>query len=526
DAEKKIELEIGDVATDRELTFVCNENSKKVMLSELGLKVDSKKIAESAYQVGRSGGVFDKAKAFFAAPFGKNEIPVFVAVNDKALESLLGEVAEEFETPVAETGYELEGNTLTVIKGSGGQMVDREKVLLLLGEAVQDASISEIELVVEKMQPKEVDLNRFYAELTEPARDAEYTIEDGEIVIIPEKPCITVDKNEIKKALDSDKKTYSLSVQVEYPEKTAEILEELLFRDVLGSYSSGFASSSAARASNVILTAQRVNGVVLMPGDVFSYDGTVGRRTAANGYKEAGVYIGNKVESGIGGGICQTSSTLYSAALYANLEIVQRTSHSLPVAYVPAGMDATIAEGYIDLKLKNNTDYPVKLVALVNGRTLTCKILGVKTEGQTVEVVNYKTADFEPQVEIIENENIPKGYKKTVAKGAPGYSYGSKRIVKMNGETVKEEKLTNSVYRASNTEIEVNPFDKETPIENLREYNEEEYKKEQEQPKEDVTVENIEEPDVEDVVAEEKPKDSIDASTETEIQSENFSSEE
>ncbi len=526
DAERRIEMELGNVATDKEVTFVCEGNSKKVMLSDISVEIDSKKIAENAYQVGRSEGAFGKIGAFLTSMFGKKEIPLSVSVNEEAFEGLIAEVAGEFEIPMTETGYELEGNILTVIKGSGGEQVDREKALALLAEAVGDEKISKIELAVEKAEPKEVDPDEFYAELTGPAENAEYKLEDDEIVIVPEKPQITVDKVEIKKALESNEKKISMTVEVEYPEETAEKLQELLFRDVLGSYSSGFASSSAARASNVSLTAERVNGFILMPGDVFSYDSAVGRRTAANGYKEAGVYIGNKVESGIGGGICQTSSTLYSAALYANLEIVQRTSHSLPVAYVPAGMDATIAEGYIDLKLKNNTEYPVKLVASVSGRTLTCKVLGVKVPGQTVEIVNYKTADFESGVERIENAGLPKGYKKTLAKGAPGYSFGSKRIVKMNGETVKEEKLTNSVYRAANTEIEVNPADKDTPPESLKEYDEEEYKKEQEKLKESEIQAEAEDTATENTEGEVKPEENVDMSSETEDAAEAPSAEE
>lgn len=207
-----------------------------------------------------------------------------------------------------------------------------------------------------------------------------------------------------------------------------------------------------------------------MPGDVFSYDKTIGRRTLANGYREAGVYIGNKVESGVGGGICQTSSTLYSAALYANLEIVSRTSHSLPVSYVPAGQDATIAEGAIDLKIKNNTEYPIKIVAAVSGRTVTCKFLGVKVPNQTVELVHTRTANYSPKTERTVNPSIPQGYKKVINRGAPGYAVSSKRIVKVGGEVVKTENLTRSVYNAASIEEEVNPADKDTPSANLAVY--------------------------------------------------------
>lgn len=217
-----------------------------------------------------------------------------------------------------------------------------------------------------------------------------------------------------------------------------------------------------------------------MPGETFSYDKTIGSRTAANGYKTATVYVGNTLDEGIGGGICQTSSTLYSAVLYANLEIVSRTSHSLPVSYMPAGQDATIAEGYIDFKFKNNTDYPVKIVCTTSYGSVTCSIMGVKPAGQSVSVVNTKTSTIEPKTTRTLKEEIPVGYKKVAQKGDLGYTVSSQRIVSVNGVEKKRENLTKSVYKALDNIIEVNPLDKNTPTEELKDYSE--YKVEPEEP--------------------------------------------
>ncbi len=470
EAKERLDAEFADATEGREIVFKCGDNSKTVLLSELKVRIESEKTARDAYEVGRNTGFAGKVFSVMTSLVKEKKVPLAVELDEELFGSMIGEIASEYETPVQETEYMVENDVLTIIKGHNGKRVDRDKALELIKEAVCDRNTSQIEFVVEEAGIREVDPDEFYEKITAPMKDAEYKFENGEVVIVKEKPDIVVDKSEIKKALESTQDTYSISVKVTQPEITAEKLEGLLFRDVIGSYSSNFATSSAARASNVRLTAERINGYILMPGDVFSYDKTVGRRTVANGYKEAGVYVGNKVESGVGGGICQTSSTLYSAALYANLEIVQRTSHSLPVAYVPAGQDATIAEGYIDLKIKNSTEYPVKIVAVVTGRNLECRILGVKVPGQTVEVSHWRTANFEPEVERTVNAEIPKGYKKIVEKGAPGYSVASRRIVKLNGEVVKEEKLTNSVYKAANIEEEVNPDDENTPSEQLKVY--------------------------------------------------------
>jgi len=507
DVQKRLDIEYENIGADRLVAFVCGESSKEILLSEIGARLDSEKIAEDVYAVGREGNLLDRGIAMLCAMFKKTEVPISAKADKDAFEKLIGDVAGKFEIPMTETTYEVNDNELTFIKGNPGKMIDREKTLTLIADALVNPEIDRIELKVEDAEPKQVDLDALYKELTQPVTNAEYALKDGEVVVIPQKGGIKVERSQLKKALESKEKRYTIVVEAEQPEVTADELEELLFRDVLATYSSDFSTSSAARASNVILTANRVDGYILMPGDVFSYDKTVGRRTAANGYKEAGVYIGNKVESGIGGGICQTSSTLYCAALYANLEIVQRTSHSLPVAYVPAGMDATIAEGYIDLKIKNNTEYPVKIRAIVNGRKLTCDFLGVKDPDIKVEIVNTTTAVLEPEAEVIENPELPLGYKKILSKGAKGYRVASKRIVKSKGEIVKEEKLTGSVYRATNTEVELNPADKETPLDTLKVYIEEEYKAEQERLKAEAekaeTPENAESDEIQETVEDE-----------------------
>ncbi len=468
-------------SSDREIVFSCKDNEKVIKLSQLDAKIDAVATAEELFGVGRNGGKVSKVGVFLKSLFEETEVPFSASVNEKAFEDLIHTLSADYEVPLTEVSYRAEENSLTIVKGHPGEMVDRQKAKELLRMAVTDDKISEIEFIIEKMEPEKVDVDEFHKMLAEPEKDAEYIFQNGEVKIVPEKPCVKISKSELKRAFDSDDEEFTLTAEVKMPEKTAKDLEEMLFRDVLGSFSSSFATSTEARAHNVRITAERVDGYILMPGDVFSYDSTVGKRTAANGYREAGVYIGNKVETGIGGGICQTSSTLYSAVLYANLEIVSRTSHSLPVAYVPAGQDATIAEGYIDLKIKNNTEYPVKFEAKTNGRTLVCKVFGVKEDGIKVELYHQTTNTFEPETEKTANPEIPEGYKKTIEKGSGGYSIASTRVVKKNGEEIKREKLTNSVYRAANFEIEVNPKDMDKDRESLKEYDEEIYKKEQEE---------------------------------------------
>lgn len=455
---------------DRSITLECDGRTKDIKLSQLNTEFDVQKSVQSAYKIGRKGGIFKKTVGLLVSGFKKTKVPIEISLNAEKLNSTIGKLAEGLEVEPQKTSYMVNGEQLIIKKGHGGKRIDREKALEAVKKAAADPKIVKVAFKIEKIEEEPIDVDEFYKELTAPPKNAEYKFEDGEVKVIDEKVKVTVDKGKLKEALASKDDEFVLAVKTEKPEVTAKQLKDMLFRDVLATYSSSFHTSSASRASNVTISAQRINGSILMPGEVFSYDKTIGRRTAENGYKEAGVYVGNKVESGIGGGICQTSSTLYSAALYANLQIVSRTSHSLPVSYVPLGQDATIAQGYIDLKLKNNTDYPIKIVATVNGRRLTCSILGVKEEGLTVEIGNKTVSTEQPKVERSVNNDIPRGYKHIVNKGAFGYTVATTRVVKKNGKVIKTENMPKSVYRAAPIEEELNPADQGTPSENLKVY--------------------------------------------------------
>ena len=141
-----------------------------------------------------------------------------------------------------------------------------------------------------------------------------------------------------------------------------------------------YGGSTANRCANVARAASLINGKVIAPGDVFSFNDTVGHRTIENGFSTAKEYVDGKSVDGIGGGTCQVSSTLYSAVLYADLSIVERLNHMMTVGYIPLGQDATVSDGGVDFKFKNNTDYPIKVSAYTSGATITVSIIGTDWE--------------------------------------------------------------------------------------------------------------------------------------------------
>ena len=145
---------------------------------------------------------------------------------------------------------------------------------------------------------------------------------------------------------------------------------------LIGSYYTTFTSGNAGRNENLRVGCANINGTELAPGDVFSMNVELGPQTYENGYRDAAVIVNGKIEDGLAGGVCQITSTLYNAVILAELQIVERSNHSLAVSYVPLGQDAAIAGDYKDIKFKNNTDYPVYIEAYISGNKLIANVYG------------------------------------------------------------------------------------------------------------------------------------------------------
>ncbi len=237
------------------------------------------------------------------------------------------------------------------------------------------------------------------------------------------------------------------------PEVSARDLE---FMGELASYVTWYKVAEIDRSHNLTQAANLINGHMIRPGKEFSFNKTVGPRTLATGFRDAPVIVGNTLEPGLGGGICQVSSTLYNASLLAGLEIVERHNHGLAVSYVPLGMDATVAYGLSDFRFRNNTDYPVYIRALAGGGKLTVNIYGhveYKKNIQTSHVVD-EIIPFEYRDEI--DPRLNAGQSRVEHKGFPGYIVRSFRsYYDQAGQLINSELLARDRYK---------PFDEITYV--------------------------------------------------------------
>ncbi len=186
------------------------------------------------------------------------------------------------------------------------------------------------------------------------------------------------------------------------PQYTAESLRNELFCDVLASYDSKHSTYSSARTHNLELAAAAVNGTIVRPGEVFSFNETVGERTAEKGYGEAGVYVGGRTENQLGGGVCQVASVLYYCTIKSDLEVVERWEHQYTPDYVPWGMDATVYWGDLDYRWRNNTTHPIRIDASVSDGYVHVAFVGTETKNYTVKLDYEVTAYYEAGEKIIE----------------------------------------------------------------------------------------------------------------------------
>ncbi len=299
-------------------------------------------------------------------------------------------------------------------------------------------------------------------------KNAIINYKDGNISFEMEKKGqkLDIEDNLLKLEKKFDKKEFEpFELNVESIEPVISYNDIKEINGELSVFSTRFDSSKENRSYNIALACSKINNTLLMPGNEFSMDKTLESRTLANGYKKAPVIINGEFVDGIGGGICQVTTTLYNAVLLSRLKVVDRTHHSWPLGYVSAGRDATISEGSIDFKFKNDRNYPIVLFASVSGNNITINILGRKQDSQKV-VLHTEILDvYEPQgSDIIIDNSVPVGEIIVDKKGRNGIKVLVYRdILDENGTLLKREKISLDKYNPIKPVIRVNEKHDKTP---------------------------------------------------------------
>lgn len=291
-----------------------------------------------------------------------------------------------------------------------------------------------------------------------PARNATLSMITGGIV--PQEQGRKLETEKLRplvvQALKSpDINNVPLPVALLYPSITVSDLSRTGIRELLGKYSTTFDDKDVNRTTNIKIAANKINGHIIYPGETFSFNEIVGPREKEYGFKEALEFVDGELVPGIGGGVCQVSSTIYNVALLANLNIVERYNHSKPLGYVPMGRDATVVFGALDFKFANNTSSPLMIMAEVEGNKLNIGLFGQSRQSETVEIMATEQQVIPPSVVKQSDESLYLGETKVDKQGKPGYEITTIRVVRLEGREIKREVLAKDRYQPEDTIIKV-----------------------------------------------------------------------
>lgn len=434
---------------DAPLTLTYQDYSTTLLPSqEIDATYDVNGAVERAYSIGRSDNIFESNFEIIYTYITHKSLDVDLKYNEEKLEYIVNNIGLELPGIVEQPSYYIENNELRVLTGKEGiKLLQNETQNLILSTIESKSTSSSINLPVNNVKPDKIDINKIYSEVHTEPQNAYINQEPFELFLGSPGIDFAISLGEIKNLLLEEKSEYIIPLKITEAEIGPEDLGDSIFIDTLSTYTSKYDASNKNRSTNVELASLKLNNVILLPGETFSYNKTVGKRTISNGFKEASIYTKNGIEYGLGGGICQVSSTLYNAVLEANLDIVERKNHSYTVSYVPLGRDATVSYGTIDFKFKNSRAYPIKLVSSAKNGIVSISIKGIKEETDYTVTVTTKKLQTTPfETKYINDNTLIKGSQVVKQNGFYGYKYETYKVLSLNGVVVSTTLLSTDNY--------------------------------------------------------------------------------
>ena len=347
-------------------------------------------LAESALNYGRDSNIVSNLFTYLKSLGSKTDLldDEFIAVNEPYVRALIDEIARTIASDELNSGMTVTDTEIVLIKGAEHVLIDVNAVYEIVRTALVERNYTALEYMPAMSGNDSVDFMHLFDLIYTVPESSVYVPETGEIT--EHVTGLSFDIRAAQSLWDNARigDHVRIPLVITEPELTSTFLRDSLFADVLAQKSTSLYGSSSARINNITLAAASINGIILNPGDEFSYNAALGQRTAASGYQAAGAYSGGRVVSEIGGGICQNSSTLYYTVLHSNLEVVDRTCHYFAIGYLPSGLDATVSWTSPDFKFRNNRDLPIRIEAYTDmtDYTLTVKIHGTDVDGSYVVI--------------------------------------------------------------------------------------------------------------------------------------------
>ena len=444
------------------INFLSKESNDVAYSSEfsfLPLNIDYSlsEAIENAYNFGRNGNIFQNNYNILKALIYKQNIELDFSLEENNLQQILDKISSEIPEKMIESSYYIDDGNLIILKGTSGNIIEKEELRYNIYSLIKNISLKENTMTayLKKSSPSSIDIEQIHSEIFTNSANAYY--EKEPFKVYPEVDGIDFDIETAKNILSEQKEEYIIPLTITKPEITINNLEINIFPDLLGSFSTKYDLQNENRATNLDLAASKINETVVAPGKQFSYNSVVGARTIATGYKESKIYSNGQVVDGIGGGICQISSTLYNAIVFANLEIKERHNHQFITSYVSPGRDATVVYGSKDLKFINNRSYPIKIIATASDGIVKVSIYGIRENTEydvSFDTETISTIPYDTKYEYNQNLNSSKEYIKQL--GANGAIVNVYKVEKLNGSIVSKTLISQDNYNALNRIVETN----------------------------------------------------------------------
>ena len=367
---------------DDTIYFQYGESQYSLALEQISAKFKLDEAVDKAYNFGREGSIIQKDIEILKLTQKPQNITIDVSYNDVALDACILDISAKLPEQVEQPSYYIEDGNLIITSGKIGKAAENEETKKIIVDALNSKNYKDVfyNIPTYDRYPDKIDVDKIHSEIYKEVKDAYYTVEPR--VLYPDETGIDFQESvdTVKEQINNEKKDeYVVPLKYTRANITVNDLGTDAFPDQLATTSTAYVNN-ANRTTNLRLAANKINGTVLMPGETFSYNTIVGERTIAAGYRNAAIYENGQVVDGLGGGICQVSTTLYNSVLKSDLEIVERTNHMFLATYAPGGLDATVAYGSLDFKFKNNRNYPIKVVATVENGYCTVQIYGLRTD--------------------------------------------------------------------------------------------------------------------------------------------------
>lgn len=378
--------------TEEKITLTIGEEELNVSRADLGVTWSNEEVIDEALGLGKSGNLIRRYKALKDLEFDNKVFELEYTADSELVQTVVSEKCTKYNQKATNVGLKKTSSGFEVVEGKQGVVVDES--------AATDVILSFIE--------------------------GEYSAENTKVAV---------------------------PTMITEPIGSAEELAKV--KDLLGSFKTSFKSSDSDRSKNVRTGAGHIDGTVLYPGETFSTYEYVNPFTEQNGYAMAGSYLNGKVVDSLGGGICQVSSTLYNAVLMAELEVVERSPHSMMVTYVQASADAAIAGTYKDFKFKNDTDAPIYIEGYTtDDKQIVFNIYGEETRpsNRTIKYTN-KVLESTPAVtQLVADSAQGIGYR-LVESGHNGCKAELYKEVYVDGVLQSSERVNKSNYQVSNRTV-------------------------------------------------------------------------